>query len=358
MTPLPSRTAARRSPRSLPLPAQAALNVVACEPEWGALAKELGGDKVNVSSTTTALQDPHHIEARPSLIARMRERRPARLHRARARGRLAAAPDPAVGQPEDRGRARRATSRRAASSRRSRCRPRSTAATATSTPAATRTSSSTRATSPRSRPRWRRGSRRSMRPTRATYQQRLAAFSTRWSAAIAQWEQQAQPLRGRAGRRAAQELDATCWSWLGVREVATLEPKPGVEPSAGYLATLKRAARAAAGEDGRARRLRGPARVAVARRSTPASRPSCCRSRSAATTRRRTCSASSTTASRCCSARGRRSELVARSTRRSCCRRSSPACWCWRRTCRSASQVLRAASSSSTSRSRRSPASA
>jgi zinc/manganese transport system substrate-binding protein len=53
-------------------PAQAALNVVACEPEWASLVRELGGDKVNVSSTTTAQQDPHHIEARPSLIARAR----------------------------------------------------------------------------------------------------------------------------------------------------------------------------------------------------------------------------------------------------------------------------------------------
>src|SRR5215217_4501081 len=52
--------------------AQAALNVVACEPEWASLAKELGGDKLSVTSTTSALQDPHHIEARPSLIARMR----------------------------------------------------------------------------------------------------------------------------------------------------------------------------------------------------------------------------------------------------------------------------------------------
>lgn len=54
------------------LPALAALNVFACEPEWGALAKEMGGDKVSVYSATTALQDPHRIEARPSLIARMR----------------------------------------------------------------------------------------------------------------------------------------------------------------------------------------------------------------------------------------------------------------------------------------------
>src|SRR5256884_5519317 len=54
------------------LPATAALNVFACEPEWAALAQELGGDKVSVYSATTALQDPHRIEARPSLIARIR----------------------------------------------------------------------------------------------------------------------------------------------------------------------------------------------------------------------------------------------------------------------------------------------
>src|SRR2546422_8146308 len=53
-------------------PALAALNILACEPEWGALAKEIGGDKVTVYTTTTALQDPHRIEARPSLIARAR----------------------------------------------------------------------------------------------------------------------------------------------------------------------------------------------------------------------------------------------------------------------------------------------
>lgn len=54
------------------LPAQAALQVFACEPEWGALTRELGGDKVRVNVATTAQQDPHHIQARPSLIARVR----------------------------------------------------------------------------------------------------------------------------------------------------------------------------------------------------------------------------------------------------------------------------------------------
>src|SRR5437899_5888858 len=54
------------------LPATAALNVFACEPEWAALAQELGGDKISALSATTAQQDPHRIEARPSLISRMR----------------------------------------------------------------------------------------------------------------------------------------------------------------------------------------------------------------------------------------------------------------------------------------------
>ena len=56
----------------LALPTHAALNIFACEPEWAALATELGGDKVKVTSATNALQDPHRIEARPSLIARAR----------------------------------------------------------------------------------------------------------------------------------------------------------------------------------------------------------------------------------------------------------------------------------------------
>src|ERR1700712_5755372 len=56
----------------LALPAQAALHVLACEPEWGALTQELGGNLVEVSVATSALQDPHQIQAKPSLIARTR----------------------------------------------------------------------------------------------------------------------------------------------------------------------------------------------------------------------------------------------------------------------------------------------
>src|SRR5687768_10216022 len=53
-------------------PSTATLNIFASTPEWGALAKELGAGKVTVYVATTALQDPHRIEARPSLLARAR----------------------------------------------------------------------------------------------------------------------------------------------------------------------------------------------------------------------------------------------------------------------------------------------
>ena len=53
-------------------PAHATLRIFACEPEWAALAEQLGGDQVRVFTATTAFQDPHHIEARPSLIAKAR----------------------------------------------------------------------------------------------------------------------------------------------------------------------------------------------------------------------------------------------------------------------------------------------
>ncbi len=52
--------------------AKAALNVFACEPEWGALATALGGSDVDVFVATAGLQDPHQIQARPALISRLR----------------------------------------------------------------------------------------------------------------------------------------------------------------------------------------------------------------------------------------------------------------------------------------------
>jgi zinc/manganese transport system substrate-binding protein len=51
----------------------AELRVFACEPEWQALAEEIGGDLVRADSATHALQDPHYIQARPSLISKLRK---------------------------------------------------------------------------------------------------------------------------------------------------------------------------------------------------------------------------------------------------------------------------------------------
>ncbi len=49
-----------------------ALEVFACEPEWGALVKEIAADTANVTTGTTAFQDPHYVQAKPSLIAATR----------------------------------------------------------------------------------------------------------------------------------------------------------------------------------------------------------------------------------------------------------------------------------------------
>ena len=55
------------------VPVAAEVRVFACEPEWAALAGEIGGELVSADSATTGLQDVHHIDARPSLIARLRQ---------------------------------------------------------------------------------------------------------------------------------------------------------------------------------------------------------------------------------------------------------------------------------------------
>ena len=149
---------ARCSPRRCccwPLPAHAALRVFACEPEWGALAQELGGSLVDVSVATSALQDPHQIQAKPSLIARARNADlvvctgaeleigwlPVLLQQS-GNAKVQAGP---AGQL--RGGRLRAQARRAGAS--------STARRATCTRPATRTSRPTRATSRRWPRRWR-----------------------------------------------------------------------------------------------------------------------------------------------------------------------------------------------------------
>jgi zinc/manganese transport system substrate-binding protein len=55
----------------LPVAGAQAIEVFACEPEWGALTRELAGDHAEITVATTAFQDPHRLQARPSLIAAM-----------------------------------------------------------------------------------------------------------------------------------------------------------------------------------------------------------------------------------------------------------------------------------------------
>ncbi len=57
---------------AVPSPAAADVRIFACEPEWAALATEVGGSEITVFSATHGRQDPHYIRARPSLIAAIR----------------------------------------------------------------------------------------------------------------------------------------------------------------------------------------------------------------------------------------------------------------------------------------------
>ena len=71
----------------------------------------------------------------------------------------------------------------------------------------------------------------------AYYRQQLAAFNQQWRAAIAKWEQQAAPLKGIpviVQHRGFPYLN----NWLGLKQIAELEPKPGMEPSAAYLGSV------------------------------------------------------------------------------------------------------------------------
>ena len=217
-------------------PAYANLNVFACEPEWGALATEIGGDKVSVTTATTGQQDPHQIQARPGLIARARNAdisvcSGAELEigwlpqilaqtsnqkiRPGAPGNFDAASfvhlvdvpvrfDRAEGDIHSQGNPHIQTS--------------PANILAVSKPLADRFAQ----LDP---------------PNAQFYQSRLADFTTRWQAAMAKWQQQAAPLKGVP--IAVEHLSWTYMeNWLGLRRVAALEPKPGVPPSAGYLAQV------------------------------------------------------------------------------------------------------------------------
>ena len=218
------------------LPAAAAFNVFACEPEWAALVKELGGDKVSAYSATHAMQDPHRIEARPSLTAKARNAQLVVCTGAdleagwlppvlRESGNAAVQPgrpghfeatqfvvrleiplklDRAEGDVH------------AAGNPHIQLDPRNLLAVAG--PLAKRLGELDATNA-------------------AHYATRQQAFAEKMRQAIARWEKEAAPLRGM--RVIAQHKSFSyLFNWLGLVEAGTLEPKPGIEPGSAHLAQL------------------------------------------------------------------------------------------------------------------------
>jgi zinc/manganese transport system substrate-binding protein len=52
--------------------AHAKLNVVATLPDFGSLAREVGGDKINLVVLAKPTEDPHFVDARPSFVVSLR----------------------------------------------------------------------------------------------------------------------------------------------------------------------------------------------------------------------------------------------------------------------------------------------
>src|SRR6185436_14338578 len=214
-------------------PAHAALRVLACEPEWGALAQELGGPLVDVSVATGALQDPHQIQARPSLIARTRnadllvctgaeleigwlpvllqQSGNARLQPGQPAHFMAADVVPKIEVPTQLDRSQGDV--HAAGNPHIQTDARNIALVATALGARLQEIDATNA---------------------AAYRTRLQDFQQRWQQAIARWNAQAAPLKGVA-LASQHKAFGYLYNWLGIVEVAVLEPKPGVEPSVAYL---------------------------------------------------------------------------------------------------------------------------
>jgi zinc/manganese transport system substrate-binding protein len=74
-------------------------------------------------------------------------------------------------------------------------------------------------------------------PGAETYAARGADFAKRWAEAIARWEAKAAALKG-APVVIMHRDQVYLLRWLGMKELAAIEPKPGVPPSAGHLGEL------------------------------------------------------------------------------------------------------------------------
>jgi len=216
--------------------ATADVNVFACEPEWGALAKELGGDLVSVYNATTAFQDPHHIQARPSLIAKLR----------RADLLVCTGSELEIGWLP-------VLLRQAGNERVQPGKPGNFAATdfVTTLEKPANVDRSEGDVHPGGNPHIQTDPRNMAKVAKALadtlahidgghaaqYAARYEDFDKRWQAALTRWEQQAAPLHG-----VKVVVHHKAWvyllDWLGMQEVAALEAKPGVPPSAGHLSEV------------------------------------------------------------------------------------------------------------------------
>jgi len=218
------------------MPAQAALNIFACEPEWAALAQELAGDRASIYAATSALQDPHHVEARPSLIAKARRAQLVVCTGAELETgwlpvilRESANPDIAAGRPGHFEAAQHVhmlevPSRldRAEGDVHAAGNPHIQLDARNYLPVADALSARMSKLDP---------------ANSAHYGKRLQDFRVTWQAAIARWEAMAAPLKGQpvlVQHRAYPYL----LNWLGMKQLAELEAKPGMEPSAAHLAQV------------------------------------------------------------------------------------------------------------------------
>jgi len=221
---------------ALAAPALAALNVFATVPEWGALAEELGGDKVKVYVATNALQDPHHIEAKPSLIAGARN----------ADLVVATGAELEIGWLP-------LVTQRAGNPKVQPGKPGyfEAAAFVTMLEKPARLDRADGDVHPGGNPHIQTDPRNVLRvaapltarlmeldPANAAYyQERGKAFAERFGTAIGNWEKLAAPLKG-APIVVQHKAFTYLIAWLGMNEVAALEPKPGVEPTTAWLSEV------------------------------------------------------------------------------------------------------------------------
>lgn len=219
-----------------PVWAKADLNILACEPEWAALAEEIGGKLIKASSATNALQDPHYIQARPSLISKVRRAdlvvcSGAQLEIGWLPLLLRKGNNPGV-MP-------------------------GTAGFLEASMLVKRLDVTTNAdrsqgdVHPQGNPHIQTNPHNILLVAEAmanrmaqldtanaqVYQQGMAEFKNRWDDAIAKWETRAAELRGKrviAHHKSWIYLE----DWLGLEELATLEPISGIPPTASHLAGL------------------------------------------------------------------------------------------------------------------------